>query len=196
MSGGDVEHPMFAMSPPTPPDNEFDSVVAFAFGNRLDENGEPQPGPINEQLAEVTGPFAGDRSVFAQWEVARCLDDTTVASIEPTVTSDGEVVHLSTVGVAERAVELAAESGTPLGCVAVIALADHAVRCMMTLESVGVSAAVPAGVALPAGHDADSGQRWTRDRASFIRIDLLGRAMLAHDSCAVRVAGQARSRYC
>jgi len=41
-----------------------------------------------------------------------------------------------------------------------------------------MTAAVPDGVELPSDYDPDSGQSWTRSRASFIPADLLARAFL------------------
>ena len=38
-----------------------------------------------------------------------------------------------------------------------------------------MDAAVPSGVTLPSTYDAQSGQTWTRDRAAYLPIDLVGR---------------------
>lgn len=177
--------PLVAMTPPTVPDDEVDSLVVYAFGNRVAADGTLSPGPTNEALAQVVEDFVAEHPVpvFAQWEVAGLLAESGVGdltSIDPDTGPDGEVVYLSTAGVAEKAVALAGQQGVDLGQVGVIAFADHAVRCVLTSEAAGMTdAAVPEGVDLPTEYDPESGQEWTRDRATYLLTDLRGRLLAA-----------------
>jgi hypothetical protein len=164
---------------------QFETLVVDAFGNRVAADGTLSPGPTNEALAHVVEDFVAEHPVlvFAQWEVADLLAENGVGditSIDPDTGRDGEVVYLSTAGVAEKAVTLADQQGVDLGQVGVIAFADHAVRCVLTSEAAGMTgAAVPEGVDLPTEYDAESGQEWTRDRATYLLTDLQGRLLAA-----------------
>jgi hypothetical protein len=174
--------PLLAYQPPTVPDDEVDSLVVFAFGNRVAADGSLSPGPVNQDLADVTAAFVAEHPVpvFAQWEVADLLLQQgvpDVTSIDPDTGPDGEVVYLSTAGVAEKAVALADAVGVDLGQVGVVCFADHAGRCVLTAEEAGMDAAVPEGVALPSTYDPESGQEWTRDRLAYLTTDLQGRLL-------------------
>lgn len=175
-------HPLLAYRPPTVPTDEVDSLVVFAFGNRLAADGSLASGPVNEALADATADFVADHPVpvFAQWEVADLLlaagvDEVT--SIDPDTGPDGEVVYLSTAGVADKAVALADEQGVELGRVGVVCFADHAGRCVLTADGAGMDAAVPEGVDLPSTYDPQSGQEWTRERLAYLTTDLQGRLL-------------------
>jgi hypothetical protein len=175
-------HPLLAYQPPTVADEVVDSLVVFAFGNRVAADGSLSPGPVNQDLADVTAAFVAEHPVpvFAQWEVADLLIAAAVpdvTSIEPDTGPDGEVVYLSTAGVAEKAVALADEQGVDLGQVGVICFADHAGRCVLTADGAGMDAAVPDGVDLPSTYDPRSGQEWTRDRLAYLTTDLQGRLL-------------------
>ncbi len=179
---GVATHPLLAYQPPTVPDDEVDSLVVFAFGNRVAGDGSLSPGPVNQDLADVTAAFVAEHPVpvFAQWEVADLLIAAAVpdvTSIEPDTGPDGEVIYLSTAGVAEKAVALADEQGVDLGQVGVVCFADHAGRCVLTAEGAGMDAAVPDGVDLPSTYDPRSGQEWTRDRLAYLTTDLQGRLL-------------------
>jgi hypothetical protein len=179
---GVATHPLLAYQPPTVPDDEVDSLVVFAFGNRVAGDGSLSPGPVNQDLADVTAAFVAEHPVpvFAQWEVADLLIAAAVpdvTSIEPDTGPDGEVIYLSTAGVAEKAVALADEQGVDLGQVGVICFADHAGRCVLTADGAGMDAAVPDGVDLPSTYDPRSGQEWTRDRLAYLTTDLQGRLL-------------------
>lgn len=177
--------PLVAMVPPTVPDDEVDSLVVYAFGNRVAADGTLSPGPSNEALARVVEDFVAEHPVpvFAQWEVADLLAESEVpdvTSIDPDTGPDGEVVYLSTAGVAEKAVTLAEQQGVDLGQVGVIGFADHAVRCVLVSRDAGMTgAAVPEGVDLPTEYDPQSGQEWTRDRETYLLTDLQGRLLAA-----------------
>lgn len=177
--------PLVAMVPPTVPDDEVDSLVVYAFGNRVAADGTLSAGPTNEALAQVVEDFVAEHPVpvFAQWEVADLLAESGVGditSIDPDTGPDGEVVYLSTAGVAEKAVTLAEQQGVDLGQVGVIGFADHAVRCVLTSRAAGMAgAAVPEGVDLPSEYDPQSGQEWTRDQQTYLLTDLQGRLLAA-----------------
>ena len=172
--------PFLAYRPKRVPARAVDSVVVFAFGNRLAADGALTPGPTNEKLAAVTKRFVKQHRapVFAQQEIAERLDAAGVkhvTSIDPIVGPDGKLVYLSTAGVAEQVLAKAHAAGVDLGTVGVIAFADHAVRSVLTAKAAGMKAAVPSGVVLPRTYDPESSQPWTRDRASYLATDLVGR---------------------
>ncbi|MDG2025655.1 MAG: hypothetical protein P8J50_00940 [Acidimicrobiales bacterium] len=181
--------------PPTVPDHEVGSLWILAFGYRFvdasaaDQGGVPPmtalaPGPVNEALAREAAAFTAGRPVpiVAQWEVARALEAIGidgVISVEPDVADDGSVIYLSTLGVLEKGLRLAAEVGVDVGQAGVLGQADHAWRCVDTARSAGLTAAVPTGIQLPADYDEASGQPWTRSRASYLPVDLLARSYRA-----------------
>lgn len=171
---------LLAYRPPTVADEAVDSIIAYAFGNRVAADGTTTPGPVNEQLADVIAGFVAEHPVpvFAQEEIASFLiadGVPNVFSIGPDIAEDGTVVYLSTVGVAEKAVAMAAAEGIELGHVGVVGFADHSVRCVLTTRSIGLTADVPAGIALPSTYDPESGQVWTRDRQTYVTTDLIAR---------------------
>lgn len=176
--------PLLAMAPPTVPVNEVDNVVVYAFGNRVAPDGTLSPGPTNEELASATAAFVAENPVpvFAQWEVADLLIEQGVpgvTSIDPDVGPDGEVVYLSTAGVADKIASLFTTQGVDPGQVGVLAFQDHAVRSVLATDAAGMEgAAVPEGVELPSAYDAESGQEWTRDRLTYLTTDLQGRLLL------------------
>lgn len=175
-------HPLLTYRPEAVDPDGVDSLVVFAFGNRVGGDGTVTPGPVNGELATATAAFVAEHEVpvYAQWEVADELAADGVGGvtpIEPDVGPDGEVVYLSTAGVAEKAVTLATDAGDELGTVGVLCFADHIGRCLLTAEAAGMEAVLPDGVELPATYDPDSGQEWTRDRLSYLVTDLTGRIL-------------------
>lgn len=177
---GVATDPLLAYLPVTVPAADVDSVLVFAFGNRVRDDGAVTPGPTNDALAVATAAFVATRAapIFAQWEVAESLVElgvSRVTSIEPEVGSDGEVVYLSTAGVVAQADAEARAAGVELGVMGVIGFADHVMRCVLTVEAVGLDAGVPAGAELPSAYDLASAQPWTRDRGAYLALDLIGR---------------------
>lgn len=171
--------PVLTYRPDTVP-GPVDHLVVLAFGNRLAEDGTTTPGPTNEALADAVAAYVADHptAVYAQWEVARGLEERgvpDVVSIEPEVGPDGEVVYLSTSGVTDAVVARAAADGIELGTVGVVGFADHVVRCVATAAASGMDAVVVEGVDLPADYDPESGQEWTRDRVTYLITDLASR---------------------
>ncbi len=149
------------------------AMVVFAFGNRCSSDGNLLPGPVNLDLSALADAWARSTGlpVFAQWEVADEMD-TPAERVGVVTSADGTVEYLSTAGVADQV-----RSRVEGRRVAVLAMADHAVRCCRTLEQVGVIAGVPDGVELPSGYDRQSHQPWTRDRATYVAVDILARCL-------------------
>lgn len=162
------------------PARKVDSVVVFAFGNRVGADGSVTSGPTNDALAAATKQFVRKHPVpvFAQQEIAGQLQAQgvkRVTSIDPEIGPDGQVVYLSTAGVADQILQKAQAAGVDLGTVGVIGFADHVVRCVLTAKAAGITAGVPKGVPLPSAYDPESGQSWTRDRKTYLATDLAGR---------------------
>jgi hypothetical protein len=200
LAKGDIAgSPALSYTPTTVAPGKVDSLWIFSFGFRIDgASGLPSmqvggtpppiaavlPGPTNEALAHLAAEFVARHPVpvIAQWEVARGLNELgvrNVISIEPDTAGDGSVVYLSTAGVVQKGLRLAAEQGITVGHAGVLCQADHAVRCLMTAHAAGITADVPGGVALLTAYDAESGQAWTRSRDAYIAVDLLGRSFFA-----------------
>ena len=84
------------------------TVLAFTFGNRMLPNGNREPGPVNQALADVVATLhqRTRARVFAQWEVAAALagrvPDELVTAINPDRDARGEPVYLSTGGVLDE----------------------------------------------------------------------------------------------
>jgi hypothetical protein len=153
------------------------TLLGFTFGNRMLANGNREPGPVNQALADIIAalqPRTGAR-VYAQWEVADALHGRVppemVTAINPGRDARGEPLYLSTGGVLEEIARQAAP-GT-LGCVGVVAFADHLYRCVATARRLGFDAYAPDGIAMPAAYDPDSGQAWCRDRIAYLLHDIM-----------------------
>lgn len=194
-SRGDIANsPALSYRPSTVADDAVDTLWILAFGYRLRDGGaavaaeippmsELEPGPTNEELAREAAAFVARRPVpiIAQWEAARVLDELGVPgviSVEPDHDADGSVVYLSTAGVLEKGIRMAAEAGVDVGRAGLLGHADHVIRCLLTATAVGMTAVVPESVRLPIGYDPESGQEWTRSRASFVAVDLWVRSLL------------------
>lgn len=153
------------------------TVFAFTFGNRMQPNGNREPGPVNEALADVVATLhqRTGASVFAQWEIAAALHgrvpDALVTAINPARDARGEPVYLSTSGVLEEIARLAEPQS--LGCVGVVAFADHLYRCVATARRLGFDAHAPGGIAMPDSYDPQSGQAWCRDRIAYLLHDIM-----------------------
>lgn len=171
--------PLLAYRPePTP--GPVDHLVVLAFGNRVGPDGAVTPGPVNEALADAVQTYVATNPtpVYAQWEVAQLLQARgvpNVVSIEPQAGPDGQPTYLSTQGVTDQVVEQARADGVDLGTVGVVGVADHVVRAATTAEASGMDVVIVEGIQLPSEYDPESGQEWTRDRASYLTVDLAGR---------------------
>jgi hypothetical protein len=171
--------PLLTYRPAGVPADQVDSVVVFAFGNRVAADGTVSPGPTNQELADVTAAFVAEHPVpvYAQWEVARLMIADGVEgvnSIEPTTDAAGNVVYLSTRGVADA---VAGSGEAALGRIGVICFADHEGRCLLTADAAGLDAAAIDGLDLPSTYDTGSGQPWTRSRVAYLTTDLQGRLL-------------------
>jgi hypothetical protein len=60
-----------------------------------------------------------------------------------------------------------------LGCVGVVAFADHLPRCVATARRLGFDAFAPEGVAMPHTYDPQSGQAWCRSRLAYLLHDIM-----------------------
>jgi hypothetical protein len=153
------------------------TVLAFTFGNRMLANGNREPGPVNLAIADVVSSLhqrTGAR-VFAQWEVATALagrvPDAFLTAINPGRDARGEPVYLSTSCVLEEIARLAEPRS--LGCVGVVAFADHLYRCAAAARRLGFDAHAPDGIAMPDIYDRESGQAWCRDRIAYLLHDIM-----------------------
>jgi hypothetical protein len=148
------------------------SIFAFTFGNRMQENGNREPGPVNEALAEIaiTLNRATGAPIFAQWEIAAAIGGRAgpVTAINPGRDERAEPIYLSTGGVVEEIARLGAE-----GPVGVVAFADHLYRAVATARRHGFDAYAPEGIAMPAVYDLKSGQPWCRTRAAYLLHDIM-----------------------
>ena len=153
------------------------TVLAFTFGNRMLPNGNREPGPVNQAIADVAASLhqrTGAR-VVAQWEVAAMLagrvPDIQVTAINPGRDARGEPAYLSTSGVLEEISRLAEPRS--FGCVGVVAFADHLHRCVASARRLGFDAHAPHGMAMPDTYDKESGQAWCRDRVAYLLHDIM-----------------------
>ncbi|NIB42168.1 hypothetical protein HBA55_21355 [Pseudomaricurvus alkylphenolicus] len=158
-----------------------DSIIAFAFGNRISENGNRLPGTMNEALAKLTiETFRRTAApVYAQWEIAEIIGDQIPAHlltpIYPKITETGDVIYLSTRGVAEDIARIAG-STDKLGKAIVISFSEHSLRSIRTAREVGIDAYAPEAVMLPNTYDEQSGQPWTRTKRNYVLHELRSRA--------------------
>lgn len=175
---------------------DADSVVAYSFGYRSatgkvdpatglsDGEETPQPGPINEMLADAVHAIAGTRSlrIYAQWEIAEVLSEKyaikDVVPIFPVTGEDGKKTYLSTDGVAKAIVHHAGSSAA-LGNVAVVGHRDHVKRCILVSRENGMKAAAAREVPLPVQYDPGSAQPWTRRRDAYLLNDVIAQLMMA-----------------
>jgi hypothetical protein len=164
-------------APEVTPDR-IQTILAFTFGNRMQPNGNRQPGPVNEALAEVTARLhaATGARVFAQWEVAEAVGERIprdrLFAVFPPRDARAEPLYLSTSGVVEEVIRRVREPAA-LGIVGIVAFADHAWRCVATARHFGfTAAAMPAGYAMPAEYDPLSGQPWCRSRLAYLLHDV------------------------
>ena len=159
----------------------IDTIIAFTFGNRMLPNGNREPGPVNEALADLAIRLHRQKGarIYAQWEVAAAIgsrvgqDDVT--PIYPGRDERAEPVYLSTSAVVSAIVAMRADRRS-LGVVGVVGFADHVWRCVTTVRQFGLEAFVPTGYAMPGEYDAQSGQPWCRTRLAYLMHDIMIRA--------------------
>jgi hypothetical protein len=200
VTGGDFERsPVLSYTPEVAADDQIDSLWLFSWGFRIDpgsgvapvELADPpppmealRPGPVNRAIAEEAAELVQRHPVpiIAQWEVARELDRLgvpDVISVEPLRTADGEITYLSTPGVIEEGRRLATAAGVVPGRAGIITFDWLAVGSLLAAGQLGLDAVVPESIQLPAEHDPESGQLWTRSLEAWLPVDLLGRSYFA-----------------
>ncbi|MCW8331437.1 hypothetical protein MD588_21825 [Photobacterium sp. SDRW27] len=163
------------------PLDQADSILAYAFGNRVAPNGNQEPGPMNEALADVVVDIhkKTGKPVYAQWEIAQSIGDRIapeyLTSINPQIGADGTIVYLSTIGVADEVVKQAG-GVDKLGKTVVVGFYVHSLRTISTSRDAGIDAYAPEGIALPYDYDPESGQAWTRDAQTFVMHEIRNRA--------------------
>ncbi|MDF0606155.1 hypothetical protein HZU77_010900 [Neisseriaceae bacterium TC5R-5] len=173
---------------PQIPATQINRLVAYGFGNRPNSasgntanNGAnqaalPDPGPVNEALADAVYQIyqLNPVKIYAQWEIARFLlskYQLPVISIEPIIAADGSITYLSTDGVAAAVIQQEG-SAAAMGKVGIVAHRDHAKRCINTSKLLGMDAYAVQEVALPLMYDPQSGQAWTRSRDLYLVHDI------------------------
>jgi hypothetical protein len=173
--------------PPEVPPAQIATILGFTFGNRMQPNGNREPGPVNEALADIVVRLHRETgaSVYAQWEVAEAVGDRLpqekLVAIYPERDERAEPQYRSTAGVVD---EIARRTGDPeaLGTVGIVAFADHAWRCVATARRRGFAAMMPAGYPMPAEYDPLSGQPWCRSRLAYLFHDIAIRAVERRDA--------------
>ncbi|GMU18899.1 MAG: hypothetical protein AMXMBFR12_00910 [Candidatus Babeliales bacterium] len=171
---------ILAWKAPTIATQEINTIIAFAFGNRILPNGNRLPGPMNESLAGLVVQLHKETNapVYAQWEIAEAIGNRIapekITVINPTLDAQANVIYLSTAGVASAILK---HVGDPqkLGKVAVIAFHDHLYRCIQISRNAGIDAYVPEGYCMPNKYDKHSGQPWTCDRFTYLITDIKAR---------------------
>lgn len=162
------------------PIDQADSILAYAFGNRVLPNGNQVPGPMNEALADTVVDIyqQTEKPVYAQWEIAQAIGDRIPAnhltSINPKIAADGSLTYLSTDGVAAEAVKL---SGGNMGKTVVVGFYEHSLRTISTSKRAGINAYAPEDIELPHDYDPQSGQAWTRDAKTFVMHEIGNRSI-------------------
>jgi hypothetical protein len=188
-----VENALTWRAPAVPP-SEIQTIIGFTFGNRMLPSGNREPGPVNAALADLAVRLHHETGarVWASWEVAEAIGGRlrggTLEAIYPARDAHAEPRYLSTGGVVE-AVLARSDDPAALGTVAVVAVRDHAWRCVQICRRHGLHAGVPEGWALPDGYDAGSGQPWTRDRLPYLLHELHCRALDDRDALIGAIPG-------
>ncbi|MCP3967074.1 MAG: hypothetical protein GY750_11575 [Lentisphaerae bacterium] len=155
-----------------------DYILAYAFGNEIDHNGNKLPGKMNKALADLIVKIYNKihKPVYAQWEIAQCIGNriprNMLHPIYPQITLEGEVIYLSTIGVAKDFARQVGRNSLKNAKVIIIAFKDHARRCVATSINNGINAYAPADYELPERYDSNSGQPWTRDKQTYMLQDM------------------------
>lgn len=154
--------------------DESQSIVIFAFGWIRLLNGNLEPGPINDDLLEVTRQILSRNahaSVHAQHEVGERLaadGERQINVIYPTIDEMTTVDYLSTAGVWTKVIDYA---GGPerLGKTLVLGHRFHVPRVCRQGRNLGVDCYIPNDVSLPAAFDPSlQNQPWCRNALVFL----------------------------
>lgn len=160
--------------------SSIDTLVAFSFGNRINPNGNREPGPVNRALADILIDLHKDNAahIYAQWEIAEAVGTRiparSITPVFPTQNVLAEPVYLSTDGVM-TAISRLTKREPQLGRVGIVAFSDHQFRCVTVARRHGLDAFAPAGVSMPSEYDTKSGQPWCRNRLAYLLHDIAER---------------------
>jgi len=174
--------------------NKPEAVVACAFGYRRKLNGNIDPGPMNEELAEIAIKYYKHWGcpVFAQWEIAEKIvsKSSDIANdklyfIYPSINEeDATIKYLSTkdiffnvktINVYQKNAsgnfeQCAQKPKIPNKVIVVIAHRDHALRCLRIARDLEFEAQALFND-LPVWYDKDSAQPWTTSRQNYLIHD-------------------------
>jgi len=163
-----------------PPSRKADLIVAFAFGQRRDLNGNALPDPVvsprlKHLLLETVTRFNCTKG-FVQWEIAEA-DGPPVPGemkiVRPKICSmDATPIYLSTEGICKEAAAAVEQPAEVSVCV--ISHRHHAWRCVHTLRSLGFKAWARYEE-LPDQYDSESSQPWCRSASQYVIHDLIAR---------------------
>lgn len=154
----------------------IDAVMMFAFGHRGPDH-DRTPGPVNEAMASALARYLVDHPTrvhtqFEGGEALRRLGVHEVVTVPLERRADGSVVYQSTADFIDAVGNSMTTAEGAVGRVGVVAFADHLGRCILTARAAGLDAVRVEGIDLPAEHDPESTQPWTRDRAAYLAMDL------------------------
>lgn len=158
-----------------------DTIIAYAFGNVIDAQGNKHAGIMNTQLADLVVKLYKTKKVpvYAQWEIAQEIGNRIpskhLITINPSVTETGNVTYLSTRGVANEVVHIAG-GADKLGKTIVLGFSEHHLRTVNMSKEIGIDAYSPKGYTMPSDYDTKSGQPWTRDKLTFTMYEVQTRA--------------------
>lgn len=173
----------FSWTPPTVDAGLVNTIVAYSFGNRAATGGAtPVPGPVNEQIADavyllhqtVAAP------IYAQQEIASVLAakyglTSGVNSISTPAGASGVGVTVPTPEGVAAAIVKQAGTAAALGTIAVITHRDQASLAVQVSNAIGMKAAVPAGLSLPAAYDTSAQPPALRRRDLYLLGNLSAR---------------------
>ena len=173
---------MFDWTPESISPARVDSLLAFAFGNRVNADNAaalPAPGPVNEAIARATSLAYAVKPVlvYAQWEVATLLTsmfgvpaEHVVSVGTPVLGTNGKYTAASMDAVVTAALAAAGAGG--LGTVGVIAHRDAVKHAVERASFKGANAFGLKGIALPDSYDESAAQPAYRRRDLFQLTDL------------------------
>ena len=163
-----------------PSERKADLIMAFAFGQRRDSNGNAMPDPVVsprlKQLLHVTATRLGCNKGYVQWEIAEAAGPAIPVEmkvVRPKLRpKDATPDYLSTDDICSEAATEVAEPGRLTVCV--LSHRHHAWRCVNTVRSFGFEAWAPYEE-LPDQYDSESAQPWCRSANRYLIHDLIAR---------------------
>ncbi|MGF6632897.1 hypothetical protein [Paraburkholderia sp. MM6662-R1] len=175
----------FSWDLPTVAATQINTIIAYSFGDRPAAAGSsqsqlPQPGPINEAIADAVYQLYQSKPVmvYAQWEVASVLtskyqmNSTNLQSVKPpTVASNGTISYPALDDVAAAVIALSG-TASALGTVAVVTHRDQAKRAIQTSRARSMNAYAALGLTLPVNYDSQASQPANRRRDLYLLSDM------------------------